>query len=247
MSLRPATSPRKQRRTGADRRFTITALTVLTLSLCGCSDQYWDMQKQNKYDTFRPAYFFSDGASARPLVEGTVNRRGAVSSEAPDPTLVPRPPLTPDLLARGQVLFNVNCSPCHARDGYGDGMVVQRGYPRPPSLHEERLRTLPDEHIYQVITFGLGKMPVYGVDIPPADRWPIVAYVRALQLSQHAPLRDAPPEAQQLLAQAAATSQPVIVPAESPPFTPTPGRSRIDGASPGSAAPPASAASRSAP
>ena len=235
MKLRHAELRRPRSHTRMRRALLATALGAATsLIPPGCSNDAWDMAKQKKYDTLTPAPFFPDGSSARPLVEGTVDRRGAVSSESPDPTLAPRPLLSAELLARGQVLFDVNCAPCHARDGYGDGMIVERGYPRPPSLHEGRLRSSPDEYLYQIITFGLGKMPVYGVDIPPADRWPIVAYIRALQLGQYARLVDAPPEAQRLLVDAPNTTRPFVVPAGPPEFAPTPGRSRAANGPPSS-------------
>jgi len=95
--------------------------------------------------------------------------------------------LTPALLARGRNRFDIYCAPCHSRAGDGDGMIVRRGFPRPPSYHIDRLRNAPDGHFYQVISNGYGVMYPYGDRIDPDDRWAIVAYIRALQLSQHAP------------------------------------------------------------
>lgn len=96
-------------------------------------------------------------------------------------------PITPQLLARGQDRFNIFCAPCHSRAGDGDGMIARRGFPAPPSYHTTRLRNAPDSHFYQVITKGYGVMYPYADRVAPRDRWAIVAYIRALQLSQHAP------------------------------------------------------------
>jgi mono/diheme cytochrome c family protein len=96
-------------------------------------------------------------------------------------------PTTMALLQRGQQRFDIFCAPCHGRSGTGDGMIVRRGFPAPPSYHTERLRNAPDSHFYQVISDGYGVMYPYADRIAPADRWAIVAYIRALQLSQHAP------------------------------------------------------------
>ena len=96
--------------------------------------------------------------------------------------------ITDAVMARGQERFNIFCSPCHGRTGMGDGMVVRRGFRRPPSLSEERLRNAAVGHLYDVITNGLGVMPDYQTQVPVDDRWAIVAYVRALQLSAYAPL-----------------------------------------------------------
>lgn len=96
-------------------------------------------------------------------------------------------PITPELLARGRERFDIYCAPCHSRAGDGDGMIARRGFPAPPSYHTERLRNAPDSHLYQVISDGYGVMYPYADRITPHDRWAIVAYIRALQLSQHAP------------------------------------------------------------
>ncbi len=95
-------------------------------------------------------------------------------------------PVTLDLVKQGQEAFNINCSVCHGRDGYGEGIVVQRGFPQPPSFHSERLRNAPVGHFFQVITHGYGVMYPFGSRITPQDRWAIISYIRALQLSQNA-------------------------------------------------------------
>jgi len=99
-------------------------------------------------------------------------------------------PITPTLLSRGQQRFDIYCAPCHSRAGDGDGMIAERGFPHPPSYHTAALRNAPDSHFYKVITNGYGVMYPYADRISPHDRWAIVAYIRALQLSQHAPKSD---------------------------------------------------------
>jgi mono/diheme cytochrome c family protein len=101
-------------------------------------------------------------------------------------------PITAAWLARGETQFNISCSPCHGRTGYGDGMVVQRGFPRPPSYHTEQLRNAPNAHFYDVITNGFGRMWSYADQVEPRERWAITAYIRVLQLSQNATLAEVP-------------------------------------------------------
>lgn len=102
-------------------------------------------------------------------------------------------PVTREVLDRGQERFDIYCSPCHGRTGDGNGMIVQRGFPQPPSFHLDRLRTAPDGHFYDVITHGFGTMYNYAARVKPTDRWAITAYIRALQLSRNAdaPVRQA--------------------------------------------------------
>jgi mono/diheme cytochrome c family protein len=95
-------------------------------------------------------------------------------------------PVTLDLVKHGQEVFDINCSACHGRDGYGEGMVVQRGFPQPPSFHSDRLRNAPVGHFFEVISHGYGVMYPFGSRISPADRWAIISYIRALQFSQDA-------------------------------------------------------------
>ncbi len=105
------------------------------------------------------------------------------------------PPPTPQLLLRGQERYSIYCLPCHSPVGDGDGWITRRGFPHPPSYHSERLRQAPDRHFFDVITNGYGIMYSYADRVEPADRWAIVAYIRALQLSQHAPAGALPAEA----------------------------------------------------
>ena len=175
-------------------------LGALVLSLAVLSACRQDMHDQPKYIPLRPSDFFADGRSARPLSEGTVARGyldanvllytgkgadGKPSNEFPMP-------VTKELLLRGQQRFNIYCSPCHDRTGSGDGMIVRRGYRRPPTYHSDRLRQQPNGYFFDVITRGFGAMPDYAAQVQPEDRWAIVAYIRALQLSQQASINDVP-------------------------------------------------------
>jgi cbb3-type cytochrome c oxidase subunit III len=162
-----------------------------------------DMHDQPKYIPLRPSEFFDDGRSSRPIPAGTV-ARGHLDDDAafytgkgPDGKFVDTFPfpVTKDVLLRGQQRYNIYCSPCHDRMGNGLGMVVRRGFRRPPSYHIDRLRQAPNGYIFDVITNGFGAMPDYSAQIQPADRWSIVAYERALQLAQQASMNDVPPEA----------------------------------------------------
>jgi mono/diheme cytochrome c family protein len=101
-------------------------------------------------------------------------------------------PVTGKMLGRGQERFRIYCALCHDEAGYGNGIIVQRGFTRPPSYHTERLRQAPAGYLYEVISHGYGSMPDYSALVPPRDRWAIVAYVRALQLSQHTAVADLP-------------------------------------------------------
>ena len=168
----------------------------LLVAAAGCRQ---DMHDQAKYKGYRPSSFFADGRMARPLVAGTVargqfdgnvvrttgKRGGAFVDEFPFA-------VTADVLARGQERYNIFCAPCHDRTGSGSGMIVLRGYRRPPAMHIDRLRQQPAGYFFDVITHGFGVMPNYAQQITVDDRWAIVAYVRALQLSQHASLIDVP-------------------------------------------------------
>lgn len=171
-------------------------LVVVALS-GGCED---DMSAQPRYNPLASSALFGDARSARPPVPGAIAR-----SEPLDPVLntgvfagrlldtLPVP-LTRELLLRGQERFTIFCAPCHSPLGDGDGMVVRRGFRRPPSFHEERLRLAPLGHFFDVATNGLATMPRYGYLLTPRDRWAIAAYIRVLQHSQRATLADVPPD-----------------------------------------------------
>ena len=158
-----------------------------------------DMHNQPKYRGLRASTFFADGSSARPLVEGTVARGTLQTDEAfftgkNGTTTVTELPFPVDaaVLDRGEERFDIYCTPCHDRTGTGNGMVVQRGFKRPPSFHDPRLRNVEIGHFFDVMTNGFGAMPDYRTQISPRDRWNIAAYIRALQLSQNATAADVP-------------------------------------------------------
>jgi mono/diheme cytochrome c family protein len=175
-------------------------VVILCLSLVGAGACRQDMHNQPKYRGLRPSTFVADGSSARPLVEGTVARGTLQDDEAfftgkVDKVSVKELPFAVDeaLLNRGQERYNIYCSPCHDKTGSGNGMVIQRGFARhPPSYHIDRLRQADVGYIFDVITNGFGAMPDYKAQIAPRDRWAIIAYIRALQLSQHAAVSDVP-------------------------------------------------------
>jgi len=183
--------------------FTV-ACALLLLGGAGCRQ---DMHDQPKYKEYRPSAFFDDGRSARPLVADTV-ARGYLDD---DPLLYTGKngtafadqfpfPVTKAVLERGQQRFNIYCTPCHDRTGSGNGMIVRRGYRKPPSYHIDRLMKAPAGYFFDVITHGFGVMPSYAEQVPVRDRWAIVAYIRALQLSQHAGMADVPASEQAKLA-----------------------------------------------
>ena len=166
------------------------------LTVAGCRQ---DMHDQPKYKPLRPSPLFSDHSSARPLIEGTVARGTLHEDEAfftgktSGATVKELPfQITEKDLDRGQERFNIFCTPCHDMTGSGRGMVVQRGYRQPPSLHDPRLRAADPGYMFDVITNGFGAMPDYRTQIDPRDRWRIVAYVRALQLTNAGTAADIP-------------------------------------------------------
>ena len=178
----------------------IFAAAGLLVLCAGCRQ---DMHVQPRYNPFDPADFFEDGQSARMPVAGTVPRgdlamgpqellytgkvNGTVVDEFPFP-------VTREVLARGRERFNIYCEPCHGMAGDGDGMIVQRGFRHPPSLHSASLRSAPAGHFFDVISNGFGVMYPYGYRIVPRDRWAIVSYIRALQLSRQTSINDVPAE-----------------------------------------------------
>jgi len=187
----------------ADARGTVSMRLILFALLCASCRQ--DMQDQPKYKPLAPSRFFSDGKSARQLVEGTVpyNPEGKATPPMTDVSKATTLPfaLTPEVMDRGQGRFNIYCSPCHGRLGYGNGIVAQRGFLAPPSYHTDRLRQAPVGHFYDVMTNGFGAMSSYADKVTPHDRWAVAAYIRALQLSQHAMINDAPAEERNKLQQ----------------------------------------------
>ena len=193
-------------------RFAFLLLTFAFATGCGIR---FDMQDQPRYKAYKKSEFFSDKRSSRDRVEGTIARGQlhdnkafytgkidnpnlsapvATSTDATGNTLVssfPNDidefpiPVTKELIDRGQDRYNIYCIVCHGPMGNGDGMIVRRGFSKPPTYNDDRLRNAPVGHFYDVITNGWGKMNSYAAVVQPADRWAIVAYIRALQVSQN--------------------------------------------------------------
>lgn len=186
------------------RNCTMAGLVVFALTGC-----YQDMADQPKYEPLELTAFtgFDDHRSSRHLVPGTVARghlpdRGPTSTgldEEGQPVAEIPVDVTPELLSRGRQQFDIYCSMCHDRTGFGDGIVVQAGFPRPPSYHIDRLREAPPGHFFRVISGGFGRMPAYSDQIAPPDRWAITAYIQALQLSQHADVSELPADLREKL------------------------------------------------
>jgi len=180
----------------------LAGVTLCALGFGGCGQTLrQDMANQPRQNPLSPAQFFADDRSERPMVENTV----AHGSIAEDALLIPKDsnafplPITVELMQRGQQRYTIFCSPCHGIQGDGRGMVAVRGMKHPPSYHQERLRNEPVGYLYDVVTNGFGAMYGYSAQIPPRDRWAIIAYVRALQLSRNAPASELPAELQEKL------------------------------------------------
>jgi mono/diheme cytochrome c family protein len=201
-------------------------VVLVMVLLPGCEKAMHDMYDQRKYKPLAASDLFSDGQSARPLPPGTIVHSGGALAGASSGRIGEQPllgsqgelhpthlgehahehagvsetnplPITQALLRHGQERYNIYCAPCHSPLGDGDGMVARRGFPHPPSYHTDRLRNAPDAHFFSVITQGYGVMYPYADRLSEHDRWAVVAYIRALQLSQHAELAAVPEEARQ--------------------------------------------------
>jgi hypothetical protein len=172
---------------------------LLLITLAGCRSEMYD---QARYEPYEATDFFGDGTSARPILAGTIARRdlraeSIVSSEVFETGMeagkpAARFPMVVDraLLERGQERFRIFCTPCHGELGDGKGIVVARGFNPPPTYHSDALRQQPPGHYVDVMTRGFGTMYSYAARVPPRDRWAIAAYIKALQLSQNAGVRD---------------------------------------------------------
>ncbi|MGI8525137.1 MAG: c-type cytochrome [Pseudolabrys sp.] len=163
---------------------------ILALCALAAACTKSNMDSQPKDTEYRASGLFRNGRVLQEPVPGTVARgdleRAADASR--------KPAVTAELLTRGRERFEINCAQCHGRVGDGNGVVVSRGFPRPASFHDERLRSADDQHFYDAITNGYGVMYSHATRVQPRDRWAIIAYIRALQLSQHAALADLPAE-----------------------------------------------------
>lgn len=176
----------------------VISLWLLLVLLAGCRKA---MQIDGRIKPLQESTFFEDGMTAREPVAGTVARgelfadtlywkgevNGYLANGIPEKVNLA-------VLKRGQDRFNIYCAVCHGRTGDGDGMIVARGFPQPPSYHQKRLRDVPPGYIFGVMTHGYGVMYSYADRVPVPDRWAIVAYIRALQLSQNARAGDVPEE-----------------------------------------------------
>jgi mono/diheme cytochrome c family protein len=196
------------------------AAAALALALTGCERTMRDMYAQPRLGPDAASPLFADGKGSRPPPPGSLpcaegdlaqtsgGRRGAaeVAERAAADAAARLPPLTQALLARGRERFDIYCAPCHSPLGDGDGLVVRHGFPRPPAFDEARLRAADDRHYFDVISQGYGVMPSYADRVTPQDRWAIVAYVRALQLSQRTAASDLPPAGRAALAALAPAS-----------------------------------------
>jgi mono/diheme cytochrome c family protein len=191
----------------ATKRTSAAAALAALILLSGCRE---DMHVQPRYNPYDASSFFEDGRSERRPVPGTVARghlhpndllhTGRVYGQLADE--YPFPILASDL-SRGRERFNIYCSPCHDQTGRGHGMIVARGFPAPPSYHLDRLRQAPVGHLFEVMTKGQGTMSSYAARVSVEDRWRIAAYIRALQLSQHAPEAELPAQDRARLPKAA--------------------------------------------
>ena len=195
---------RKSKFGGAVARWSgVACLGAIAMLVSGCR---LDMHAQPKYLPYEPTTFFGDGRSERQPVPGTVARghlrldellytgkeNGVLADKFPFP-------ITREDLERGRERYNIYCTPCHDYTGTGNGMIVQRGFPPPPSFHIDRLRAAPAGHFFDVITNGDGAMYNYAARVEPEDRWRIAAYIRVLQLSRHASVDEVPASERQSL------------------------------------------------
>ena len=182
-------------------RASVCILALLTLTACR-----QDMHTEPRYQPLAETSFFADHRSARPQVEGTVARghlridearyTGKIGGEDIDQFPIP---IAKEDIERGETRFNIYCTPCHGRLGDGNGMVVLRGFRQPPSYYSDRLMNAPVGHFFDAVTNGFGAMPSYASRIQTDDRWRIIAYIRALQLSESASVNDVPADQRQSL------------------------------------------------
>ncbi|MDQ3071297.1 MAG: cytochrome c [Acidobacteriota bacterium] len=175
-------------------RVMVVILAPLALGACR-----QDMHDNPRSEPLEASRVFADRSASRTLVEGTVPRGHLndddflhTGKQNGQPVTTFPFAVTREVLDRGENRFNIYCAPCHSRIGDGNGMVVQRGHRQPPSFHIDRLRDAPPGYMFDVMTSGFGAMPDYRAQISPRDRWAVVAYVKALQLSQNATMADVP-------------------------------------------------------
>jgi mono/diheme cytochrome c family protein len=173
-------------------RWTSPLLLFAAIALAACEQ---NMDVQPKYSEYAKAPAFRGGV-LRAAPAGSVARDDPARAQA----VAKKPAVTAALLERGHARFGIFCQPCHGAGGDGNGIIVQRGMPSPTSYHDERLRKADDQYLFDVITNGHGAMYSYASRVPPQDRWAIVSYIRALQLSRHAAIDDVPQDQRAQLA-----------------------------------------------
>jgi mono/diheme cytochrome c family protein len=195
-------SPRLRGMFGLRLSPALAAICAL-LVLAGCQRE---MRVDARIQVQQPSEFFANHSSARPLIAGTVPQEKTIgdaffeTGEINGHLVIGFPQaVTQDQLQRGRERYTIYCSECHGLSGDGDGMIVQRGFPPPPSFHEARLVGAPEGHFFSVITHGYGVMYAYGDRVSESDRWAIIAYIRALQLSRTVKVDALPPEQQREL------------------------------------------------
>jgi mono/diheme cytochrome c family protein len=182
----------------------LVAAALCAMAFSGCDEAIrQDMANQPKNRPESPSDFFADGRSARPLIENTV-ARGSIDNDVYNVTkdfagFPAALKVNEKLLRRGQERYKIFCAPCHGLQGDGQGMIAMRGMKHPPSYHIDRMRQAPNGYFYDVMTNGFGAMYSYSERITPSDRWAIIAYVRALQLSRNIKAADLPPDLRQQL------------------------------------------------
>jgi len=189
------------------------AIAVAALLFAACRNEMYD---QAKAKALSESDFFANGQNARPVPTDTVARGylrddkamyAGIGKDGQFVTELPVP-LTRELMDRGHQRFDIFCSPCHGKPGSGMGMIVQRGFKQPSSFHTDRLRQQPIGYFFDVMSQGFGQMSSYASQVPPEDRWAIAAYLRALQLSQHANVAELSAEDRAALAQHDKTEPP---------------------------------------
>jgi cytochrome c553 len=190
------------------RTVRLSSVVVACVLLAACRQ---DMHDAPRLDPLESSTFFADGRASRQLVANTVPRghlredehlyTGKVNGQ---PATEFPMPVTAAVMARGRERFEIFCAPCHGKSGEGNGMIVQRGFRKPPSYHEQRLRDQPVGYYFDVMTNGFGAMQDYAAQVPVTDRWAIAAYIRAIQLSHNARVEDVPADRRGELDQAPA-------------------------------------------
>lgn len=166
------------------RKYKYNIIIAILTILCSCGVNDNNMIDQARYETYESSEFFENGASARPEIKYTIAHEDEIN-DVPEKNTV-------EWIKYGQLQFNIKCAVCHGRDGYGKGPVVRQGYPSPPSYHIQRLREVSDQHIYNIISNGLGKMRPQDRWVDEQERWAIIDYIRVLQLSQYASVENLP-------------------------------------------------------